>query len=130
MYQMRLKNYAVYTLADDGTIIARSDGPQGWNYGVGWKILGFGKRVHSNHLVTLSQAANGIDFGQGWVHDLDHGTHRMWGSAGKRLASIRHVQGEDRAKHPAGRAERRTTTQRIHVPAHTRAAPKTRGAPR
>jgi hypothetical protein len=31
----------------------------------------------------------GANIGQGWVHDLDHGTHRIWGSpTGHRFGSL------------------------------------------
>jgi hypothetical protein len=49
------------------------------NDGHEWKVIGFGTRHNSNQIITLEAAANGADIGQGWVHDRDHGTHRMWG---------------------------------------------------
>lgn len=75
-----------YTLDDEGRVTARSNGPEGWNYSGKWQIIGIGKRVHSARLISLEDAAQGADFGQGWVHDLDHGTHRMWGM--ERIRSI------------------------------------------
>ena len=52
-----------------------------------WRILGIGKRAHSAHLVSLADAANGADIGQGWIHDLDHGSHRMWCNPSSRRAT-------------------------------------------
>jgi hypothetical protein len=51
-----------------------------------WKIVGIGKRHHSAFLVSLAQAAAGESIGQGWVHDVDHGTHRMWAMPTSRRA--------------------------------------------
>ena len=51
-----------------------------------WCIVGFTRRHHSRHMITLAEAANGADFGQGWVHDVDHGTRRMWGMPAYRRA--------------------------------------------
>ncbi len=45
----------------------------------GWLILGISTRHNSNCIVSLERAANGESIGQGWIHDLDHGTHRIWG---------------------------------------------------
>lgn len=52
----------------------------------GWMIVGFTTRLNAHHVITLAQAAEGADIGQGWVHDLDHGTHRMWGHPSYRRA--------------------------------------------
>ena len=74
-----------YVLAANGTILFdssrnyRSDSEQ-------WRVIGIGKRHHSRDLISLSEAADGADFGQGWVHDLDHGTHRIWGMPHSRRA--------------------------------------------
>jgi hypothetical protein len=78
-----------YYLAENGDVIDRSDGPRGWDYKGGWRILGITRRYHSApfRMVSLADAANGADVGHGIVHDLDHGTHRVWGS--RRLASVR-----------------------------------------
>ena len=89
VFRMTLKDRTTYTLARDGAVLARSDGPNGWQYAHGWHIVGFGTRMQSQSLVTLSEAADGADTGQGWVHDLDHGTYRMWSMpSGHRLARI------------------------------------------
>jgi hypothetical protein len=44
----------------------------------GWRIIGFTRRHHSAQIIGLTAAAHGADIGQGWVHDIDHGTRRMW----------------------------------------------------
>jgi hypothetical protein len=51
-----------------------------------WMILGFATRHHAQTIIGLEEAANGADIGQGWVHDWDHGTHRMWGMPKHRRA--------------------------------------------
>lgn len=51
-----------------------------------WRIVGFTRRHHSHRIITLAQAAAGTDIGQGWVHDVDHGTRRMWGHPSYRRA--------------------------------------------
>lgn len=43
-----------------------------------WQIVGFSTRHNSQYLISLPDAAAGDNIGQGWVHDLDHGTRRMW----------------------------------------------------
>jgi hypothetical protein len=89
MIRMRLKDGTVYTLDDDGAVVARSDGPQGWDYSGQWLVVGFLKRHHSHHMVTLAEALDGIDVGHGWVVDNDHGTFRMWAHPSyRRLASL------------------------------------------
>lgn len=85
-YVMHTKHGTRYELAENGAVLARSDGPAGWDYSGRWIITGFTTRHNAHHLVTLAAAADGAEVGQGWVHDLDHGTHRMWG--GDRLARI------------------------------------------
>lgn len=92
MIEMRLKDGTVFQLSDTGEVIARSDGPKGWNYSGKWKIVGFKKRHHSLHTISLESALAGTDVGQGWVVDLDHGTYRLWGSPkNRKLASLRRV---------------------------------------
>jgi hypothetical protein len=46
----------------------------------GWRILGFSRAFSSAPLITLDAAASGAPLGSGYVHDLDHGTHRVWGN--------------------------------------------------
>ena len=88
-YKLTLKSGAVYTLDAEGCVTARTEGPQGWDYGRKWQVLGFATRYNARRIVSLADAADGAEIGQGWVHDLDHGTRRMWGGAGRRAASIR-----------------------------------------
>ncbi len=91
-YAMTLKNGDIYWLDESGTVEARSDGPKDWEYSGRWIILGFSKRIHSHSWIKLGAAADGANIGQGWVHDLDHGTHRLWASpTGRRVQSIRRV---------------------------------------
>ena len=45
-----------------------------------WRILGIATRHHSRMFSTLAAcAADPARIGQGWIHDSDHGTHRLWG---------------------------------------------------
>lgn len=93
MLEMTLKNGDRYTLEDDGRVVARTNGPKGWNYSGKWIITGFKTRHNAHRMITLDEALAGVDTGQGWVCDLDHGTPRMWGSpSGRKLASIRRVE--------------------------------------
>lgn len=93
MYVLTLKNGEQYTLADNGAVIDRTDGPRGWDYSGQWLILGFTKRHHSARMVSLAAAAAGADIGQGWVHDLDHGHRRMWAMpTDRRAKAVRHVR--------------------------------------
>ena len=77
-YEMRLKDGSTWTISSNCDIL--HDGSRHMDFaGLGtWKILGFTKRAHSHRIISLGEAANGADLGQGWVHDLDHGTHRIW----------------------------------------------------
>jgi hypothetical protein len=94
-YKITLKNGHVYTCAEDGNVLHRTDvDPGGQGPYRDWRILGFSKRHNSRNLVSLTDAARGTDIGQGWVHDLDHGTHRMWGHpSGNRAVSVLIIQG-------------------------------------
>lgn len=85
-FTIRTTKGNTYYLDDGGAVVARSNGPQGWDYSGKWVILGFGKRYHSRSLVSLQEAVSGEDIGHGIIHDLDHGTHRVW--HGERLGSI------------------------------------------
>ncbi len=94
-FMMTLKDGTVYRLAENGAVIARTDGPEKFIYSGNWVITGIGKRHHSKMLVSLSDAAGGVDFGQGWVHDWDHGTYRLWANpTGRRVSKIIRVQGD------------------------------------
>lgn len=81
--------HGYFELAQDGTILYDSDRNYRSESG-DWKILGLATRHNSNQIIPLEDAANGADIGQGWVHDLDHGTHRMWGMPTyRRAVSVR-----------------------------------------
>lgn len=93
MLQLITKGRDIYTLDDEGYVVARTDGPQGWNYGRGWRIVGFKTRHNARRTILLAEALAGEDTGQGWVVDWDHGTYRLWGSPShRRLASIARVE--------------------------------------
>jgi hypothetical protein len=97
-FRLTTKGRDIYILARDGAVLSRTNGPSGWDYAHGWHIIGFGTRANSRHLVSLDEAADGVDTGQGWVHDLDHGTRRMWAGGGEpsseRLASLTRIEPE------------------------------------
>jgi hypothetical protein len=81
-----------YTLADDGSVVARSNGPKGWDYSGKWVIVGFKRRHNAHATISLADALAGADTGQGWVVDLDHGHLRVWGGpANGRLRSLETV---------------------------------------
>lgn len=85
VYRMTTKGHDYYLLDQDGGILR--DGSRGMEFsGENWKIIGLTTRFNSSHIITLQEAINGVNIGQGWVHDLDHGTHRMWGSPSTRRA--------------------------------------------
>lgn len=77
-YNMTIKGGAVYRLADDGQVLWDGDRNMGPFSGE-WRIIGFSIRHHSHRLISLADAAKGADLGQGWIHDIDHGTRRIWG---------------------------------------------------
>ena len=88
-YEMVTTRGTRYTLAENGAVLARTDGPQGWDYGGRWVILGAAKRHHSRHALPLDYIArNGVP-GHGIVRDLDHGTLRVWGN--ERMRSLRRI---------------------------------------
>src|SRR5687767_13366987 len=77
-YVMTLKNGSRWRLAADGGVLY--DGERHMSFdGEHWRIIGFTRRHLGGPLITLDAAVNGADLGQGWIHDLDHGTRRMWG---------------------------------------------------
>jgi len=51
-----------------------------------WRIVGIATRANSQRVISLAAAADGESIGQGWIHDLDHGTRRMWGHPSYRRA--------------------------------------------
>lgn len=84
-YRMETKGHDYYLLAEDGGILR--DGSRGMEFsGENWKIIGFTTRHNSSHIITLQEAIDGASIGQGWVHDLDHGAHRMWAAPSTRRA--------------------------------------------
>lgn len=91
MYRITLKNGHVYTTDDHGNVISRTDGPRNWPYS-NWRIIGFTTRHNARRIVSLADAVNGAPCGQGWIHDIDHGTRRMWAHpTTQRLRSIVHI---------------------------------------
>lgn len=97
MYDMTTTRGNRYVLDDEGYVLARSDGPRGWDYARGWRITGIAKRWHSAVSVKLAAIVAGADRGQGWIRDWDHGTYRAWG--GERMRSLTHVPDESREAH-------------------------------
>ena len=88
-YKLTLRDGTRYVLAEGGEVLARSNGPRGWNYSGEWIVLGFTTRHNAHRIISLADALAGANIGQGWVHDLDHGTHRMWGSpTGRRFGPL------------------------------------------
>jgi hypothetical protein len=85
---MILKDGTRYTLAPNGDVLDRSDGPAGFPYS-DWRILGFLPRWNSGRAIPLADALTGADTGHGYVVDLDHGTGRVWASPnGHRLGVL------------------------------------------
>lgn len=80
-YKMRLKDGSEWILGPDGGVLY--DGSRHIKFNSpheNWKIAGFSVRHNASRIITLSEAADGASLGQGWVHDFDHGSRRMWGS--------------------------------------------------
>lgn len=91
-YVLTTKANVRFELDADGAVLTRTDGPEGFAYSGKWIILGATTRWNARHIVTLAELADGADFGQGWIHDLDHGTHRVWGNpSSRRLKSVYRV---------------------------------------
>lgn len=89
MIRLMTKGRECYTLDDEGYVVSRSSGPEGWNYGRGWRIVGFKTRYNAHRTITLEEALAGADVGQGWIVDWDHGTYRLWGHPShRRLGSL------------------------------------------
>lgn len=80
MFRLTTHNRVDYVLDDEGFVVSRTNGPEGWDYKNGWRILGFLKRANSglDLMVSLPDAANGADIGHGYVVDWDHGYTRVW----------------------------------------------------
>lgn len=90
-YRMTTHDGVMFELDSDGAVVARTNGPKGWDYSGKWRILGFKKRYHSHHFITLEDAADGVDVGWGVVIDLDHGSYRQWMGPGSRLRRIERI---------------------------------------
>jgi hypothetical protein len=88
MIELRTNDGALYQLDDEGAVVARSNGPKGWNYSGKWIIRGFLRRWNSSVMVPLDDALDGADIGHGYVVDVDHGTWRVWMGAGSRCKSL------------------------------------------
>jgi len=80
---------ARYTLDDEGAVVARSNGPEGFDYSGEWIIVGFLTRHNSRFVIPLERALNGYDIGHGYVVDNDHGTQRVWFGSPGRCKSLR-----------------------------------------
>jgi hypothetical protein len=92
-YILTLRSGAKYELDSDGAVLYRTDGPdRSWNYGGRWRILGLAAQWDHGYTVSLAAAAAGVPFGEGYVHDIDHGTRRVWGHPDdRRAASVRDI---------------------------------------
>lgn len=86
MYRMETTRGNVYALDDFGNVVARSNGPQGWDYSGKWTILGASTRYHSRLVSSLANIATEGIPGHGIIHDWDHGYFRVWG--GERMRSL------------------------------------------
>lgn len=83
-----------FDLATDGTILYDSSRDYYPDSGE-WRVLGFGTRFNSRHVVPLAEAADGATIGHGFVHDMDHGTHRTWMMPrDRRAVSVKRLQEE------------------------------------
>lgn len=101
-YTIRTTGGQTYWTDDAGYVLARTDGPRGFTYGKGWQIVGASTRHNSRAIIRLADIVAGADFGQGWVHDIDHGTHRVWGGGSRRIKSVAVTPDDDAAlKHYA-----------------------------
>src|SRR5689334_20201957 len=89
-YLMTTTRRTLYVLDANGNVLARSNGPRGWTYSGKWTILGATTRHLARRIVPLADIARDGVPGQGWLHDLDHGTHRLWGT--ERMLALRTVQ--------------------------------------
>jgi hypothetical protein len=91
MIVLRTVSGVTFYLDLEGYVLSRTDGPEGWDYAKGWRILGFLPTINTpvERRVTLRAALAGADTGQGWVVDWDHGYVRVWANpSGRRLASV------------------------------------------
>ena len=84
-YIMTLKSGAIWQLGDDGRVLHDGDRNMG-PFSEQWRVIGFSTRFNAHRVISLQEAADGEPIGQGWVHDLDHGFHRVWGHPSNRRA--------------------------------------------
>jgi hypothetical protein len=97
MYRITMKSGSYVETDDKFRIVKLSDSGHASHYECephdDWKILGIATRHTSSHYSNLSDCvADPSLIGQGWIHDLDHGTHRMWGMPKHRRAvRVEHV---------------------------------------
>jgi hypothetical protein len=91
MIELTTRDHTRYLLTDSGDVVARSDGPRGWNYSGKWTILGAVTRWNAHRCVSLAEIVDGADFGHGFIRDLDHGSVRQWGGHSRRLLSARKI---------------------------------------
>lgn len=86
-YEMHLKNGSVWYLDSDGGVLWDGDRSMGWESPHStWRIIGFSTRHHSRDVISLADSPV-ANLGQGWIHDLDHGAHRLWGAPSDRKVS-------------------------------------------
>lgn len=106
-YVIYLKNGSHFVTDEAGNILFDGDRKMSFPPDGAWKILGFARRHNAHSIqVTLREAADGADLGQGWVFDRDHGTTRMWGMpAYRRAVRVLHfadVSGFTPRRNPSG----------------------------
>lgn len=91
MYKLTTKHGDHFYLEHTGQVIATSDRP-GYIYSGEWVILGVTTRHNAHRIISLSELLEGTDPGHGWIHDVDHGTHRVWGHpSDRRFASLVYI---------------------------------------
>lgn len=91
-FRITLKDGAFVDTDTDGRIVRDYDPTSSRDYRCeprdAWKIVGITKRFHSRDVATLSDCAHDASYiGQGWIHDIDHGTRREWCSPKHRRAT-------------------------------------------
>jgi hypothetical protein len=87
-YRIHLKDFSYIDTDSDGNIVYDSSRNYRRTGTPDWRILGVTTRHNSRHIIPLKESVTG-NIGQGWIHDMDHGTHRMWSRpSGKRAVHI------------------------------------------
>lgn len=99
-FVITLKAGARFYCADDGGIIFDGERKYASSGSRSWAILGFSRRWNANYMIPLAEIADmpaeeqAKALGHGIVHDLDHGTHRIWGSpSGNRAVKVERTGG-------------------------------------